>query len=163
MFSNCYHACVYNPTLLCLKRSQHVYISEEIETVSDMAFAILLLVNRNNKSLHNLPAVWRTVAKAISRWLPTAAARVRAWVWQVEFVVHKMVSRHVFSEYFGFPWKKKQNIPLTSPSSQSPRAVSRGLVTTWSPVQGVQPTVLDLVTEMKRKVSWRRPRPKIGL
>jgi hypothetical protein len=24
-------------------------------------------------------------------------------------------------------------------------------------------TVLDLVTEMKREVSWRRPRPKIGL
>jgi hypothetical protein len=25
------------------------------------------------------------------------------------------------------------------------------------------PTVLDLVTEMKWKVSWRWPRPKIGL
>jgi hypothetical protein len=38
----------------------------------------------------------------------------------------------------------------------------RGLVTSWSPVQGVQPTVLDLVTEVKRKVSWRRPRSELG-
>jgi hypothetical protein len=38
----------------------------------------------------------------------------------------------------------------------------RGLATSWSPVQGVLPTVLDLVTEVKRKVSWRRPRPELG-
>jgi hypothetical protein len=38
----------------------------------------------------------------------------------------------------------------------------RGLATCWSPVQGVLPTVLDLVTEVKRKVSWRRPRPELG-
>jgi hypothetical protein len=33
----------------------------------------------------------------------------------------------------------------------------RGIATNWSPVQGVLPTVLDLVTEVKQKVSWRRP------
>jgi hypothetical protein len=38
----------------------------------------------------------------------------------------------------------------------------RGLATSWSPAQGVLPPVLDLVTEGKRKVSWRRPRPKLG-
>jgi hypothetical protein len=38
----------------------------------------------------------------------------------------------------------------------------RGLATSWSPVQGVLPTVLDLATEMKGKVSWRRPRPELG-
>jgi hypothetical protein len=27
---------------------------------------------------------------------------------------------------------------------------------------GVLPTALDLVTEVKRKVSWRRPRPELG-
>jgi hypothetical protein len=32
------------------------------------------------------------------------------------------------------------------------------LATTWSPAQGVLPTVLDLVTEMKRKDLWRRPK-----
>jgi hypothetical protein len=56
----------------------------------------------------------------------------------------------------------KSFIPPTS-SSQSPVAVSRGLTTSWSPVQGVLPIVLDLVTELKWRVSWRRPRPKIGL
>jgi hypothetical protein len=34
--------------------------------------------------------------------------------------------------------------------------------TSWSSVQGVLPTVLDLVIEVKRKVSWRRPRPELG-
>jgi hypothetical protein len=38
----------------------------------------------------------------------------------------------------------------------------RGLETSWSPVQGVLPTVLGLVTELKRKVSCRRPRPELG-
>jgi hypothetical protein len=38
----------------------------------------------------------------------------------------------------------------------------RGLATSWSPVQGILPTALDLVTEVKRKVSWRRPRTKLG-
>jgi hypothetical protein len=38
----------------------------------------------------------------------------------------------------------------------------RGLVKSSSPVQVVLPTVLDLVTEVKRKVSWRRPRPEMG-
>jgi hypothetical protein len=38
----------------------------------------------------------------------------------------------------------------------------RGLATSWSPVQEVLPTVLDLITEVKRKVSWRRPRSELG-
>jgi hypothetical protein len=37
----------------------------------------------------------------------------------------------------------------------------RGLARSWSPVQGVLPTVLDLVTEVKWKVSWRWPRPEL--
>jgi hypothetical protein len=41
----------------------------------------------------------RTIAQAVSRWLPTAAARV----WQVGFVVDKRALGQVFSEYFGFP------------------------------------------------------------
>jgi hypothetical protein len=32
----------------------------------------------------------------------------------------------------------------------------------WSGVQGVLPTVQDLVTEVTRKVSWRRPRTELG-
>jgi hypothetical protein len=40
--------------------------------------------------------------------------------------------------------------------------IGRGLAMNWSPVQGVLPTDLDLVTEVKRKVSWRRPGPELG-
>jgi hypothetical protein len=45
----------------------------------------------------------RAIAQAISRWLPTAAARVRAQVWQVGFVVDKVALGQIFSECFGFP------------------------------------------------------------
>jgi hypothetical protein len=45
----------------------------------------------------------RAIAQAVNRWLPTAAARVRARVWQVGFVVDKVALGQVFSEYFGFP------------------------------------------------------------
>jgi hypothetical protein len=44
----------------------------------------------------------RFIAEAVNRWLPTAAARV----WQVGFVVDKVASGQVFSEYFGFPCQK---------------------------------------------------------
>jgi hypothetical protein len=57
----------------------------------------------------------RAIAQAVSRWLPTAAARV----WQVGFVVDKMAPGQVFSDYFGFPCQP-HFIPPTSPSSQSP-------------------------------------------
>jgi hypothetical protein len=45
----------------------------------------------------------RAIAEAVSRWLPTSAARV----WQVGFVVDKVVSGRVFSEYFGFPCQNR--------------------------------------------------------
>jgi hypothetical protein len=41
----------------------------------------------------------RAIAKAVSRWFPTAAARVRSRVWKVGFVVDKVASGQVFSEY----------------------------------------------------------------
>jgi hypothetical protein len=47
--------------------------------------------------------VGHAIAQAVSRWLPTAAARVRARVWQVGFMVDKVALGQVFSEYFGFP------------------------------------------------------------
>jgi hypothetical protein len=49
----------------------------------------------------------RATTEAVSRWLPTAAARVRATVWQVGFVVDKVASGQVFSEYFGFPCQNR--------------------------------------------------------
>jgi hypothetical protein len=46
------------------------------------------------------------IAEVVRHWLPTTAAQVRARVWQVGFVVDKVVSGQVFSEYFGFPCQK---------------------------------------------------------
>jgi hypothetical protein len=47
-------------------------------------------------------ACGRAVAQAVSRWVPTTAARVRVWQ-HVGFVVDKAALGHVFYEYFGFP------------------------------------------------------------
>jgi hypothetical protein len=47
----------------------------------------------------------RAIAEEVSRWLLTAAARVRARVWKVGFVVDKVASGQVFSKYFGFPFQ----------------------------------------------------------
>jgi hypothetical protein len=102
------------------------------------------------------------IAEAVSRWLPTAAARVRPRGWQVGFVVDKVASGQVFSEYFGFPCRNCAFHQLLHPHNH-PGQTRRGLAKSWSPVQGVLLTVLDLLNEMKLKVSWRLPRPKIGL
>jgi hypothetical protein len=45
----------------------------------------------------------RAIAQAVSRQLPTAAARVQAQVRYVGFVVDKVGLGQIFSEYFGFP------------------------------------------------------------
>jgi hypothetical protein len=45
----------------------------------------------------------RAIAQAVSRWLPTAAARVRVRAEHVGFVVDKVALGQVSSEYFGFP------------------------------------------------------------
>jgi hypothetical protein len=45
----------------------------------------------------------RVIAEAVSRWLSTAAGRVRARVWQVRFVVDEVASGQVFSKYFDIP------------------------------------------------------------
>jgi hypothetical protein len=45
----------------------------------------------------------RAIAQTVSRWLPTAAVRVRAHSGHVRFVVNKVALGQVFSEYFGFP------------------------------------------------------------
>jgi hypothetical protein len=45
----------------------------------------------------------RAIGEAVSRWLPIAAARVRARVWKVGFEVDEVALGQVCSEYFGFP------------------------------------------------------------
>jgi hypothetical protein len=49
------------------------------------------------------------IAQAVSRWIPTAAARVRALSGHVGFVVDKVELGQVFSEYFGFPYQSSFN------------------------------------------------------
>jgi hypothetical protein len=64
-------------------------------------------------NLHMRAIVWEiilhlygcVIAEAVSRWFPTATAQVRGQVWQVGFVVDKVASGQVFSEYFGFPFQ----------------------------------------------------------
>jgi hypothetical protein len=65
-----------------------------------MARRFLKLRMRQTAHKHEING--RAIAEAVSRWLPTAAARLRSRVWQVGFVVDKVVSGQVFSEYFGF-------------------------------------------------------------
>jgi hypothetical protein len=49
----------------------------------------------------------RAIAEAVCRCIPTAAARVRAQVWQVGFVVDKVASGQVFSETSVSPAKNR--------------------------------------------------------
>jgi hypothetical protein len=44
----------------------------------------------------------RATAKAVSRWLPIAAAQVRNRSGHVKFVVDKVALGQVFSKYFAF-------------------------------------------------------------
>jgi hypothetical protein len=44
-----------------------------------------------------------TLTQAVSRWLSTAAARVRNWVQSCGICGDKVALGQVFSEYYGFP------------------------------------------------------------
>jgi hypothetical protein len=100
----------------------------------------------------------RAIAEAVSRWLPTAAARVRARVWQVGR--HKVASGQVLSEYFGFPCQNRSFHQLHHHHNY-PGQLTDALQRADHPSKE-SCWLLDLVTEMKRKVPWRRPRPKMG-
>jgi hypothetical protein len=79
-------------------------------------------------TIYTITSTDHTTAEVVSRWLPTVAARVHAWVWQVGFVVDKVASGQVFSEYFGSPSKTIHStnfsiiiiITITQGSQQSP-------------------------------------------
>jgi hypothetical protein len=53
--------------------------------------------------MSNIKRQGSAIAQAVSRWFPTAAARVRPRSRHVGFVVEKVTLGQVFSEYFGFP------------------------------------------------------------
>jgi hypothetical protein len=72
--------------------------------------------------------IGRAIAEAVSRWLPTAAARVRARVCQVGFVVDKVASGQVCSDHFGFPCQNRSFHQLLHPHNH-PGQTCRGLAT----------------------------------
>jgi hypothetical protein len=83
-----------------------------------------------------------------------------------EIVIHNLHTLFAVENFF-FAYKSRSQ---NSRNFDSFTAIGRiyivnhiqSLATSWSPVQGVLPTVLDLVTEAKQKISWRRPRPELG-
>jgi hypothetical protein len=58
---------------------------------------LLSFLNRNPYFSYVYAKRGRAIAEAVSRWLPTAEARVRAQVWQVGFTVDKVASGQFFS------------------------------------------------------------------
>jgi hypothetical protein len=91
---NMHHECMLHQMLRpCDAKSkfqEHQFLSGDKHNVN---YSVLILpIN-----------LGRAIAQAVSRWLPTAAARVRTRVWQVGFVVDKVALGQVFSDYFGFP------------------------------------------------------------
>jgi hypothetical protein len=89
--------CTYHPTTRLQKIAQYGSILRELIQITKLS------KGRN---------IGCAIAQAVSRWLPTAAAQVPAWVWQVGFVVDKVVLGQVFSEYFGFPCQSSFHLIL---------------------------------------------------
>jgi hypothetical protein len=73
----------------------------------DVSCFIYFKYTRYSFALINSTYLGNAIAEAVSRWLPTATARARARIWQMEFVVDKVASVQVFSEYFGFPCQNR--------------------------------------------------------
>jgi hypothetical protein len=74
----------------------HMHYSD-VEQVAAYAWRTASCLKASNQ--HTRPRH----SSSVSRCLPTAAARIRARVWQVGFVVDKVALGQVFSENFGFP------------------------------------------------------------
>jgi hypothetical protein len=55
-------------------------------------------------TIYTYTEVGRAIAQAVSRWLPTAATRVRARVSSCGIVVGKVAMVKVFYVYFGLPF-----------------------------------------------------------
>jgi hypothetical protein len=71
------------------------------------SYPVTLVVSSSNSSssfsqLSN-SGPGRAIAQAVSRWLPTAAARVRSRVWSSGICGGQSGGGAVFSEYFAFP------------------------------------------------------------
>jgi hypothetical protein len=93
----------FSPTSL-----QHQYPKQPPDIKSAATLPILMSLILTVFAFWSHEPLFETSQRVLSatmhlRWHPTAAAQVRARVWQVGFVVDKMATGQVFSEYFGFP------------------------------------------------------------
>jgi hypothetical protein len=82
--------------------------------------------------------ICRAIAEAVSRWHPTAAARVS----RVGFVVDKVASGPTFSEYFGFPCQNRSFHQLLHPHNHPGHAqyARSGRSAEWTQY-GLHPTI----------------------
>jgi hypothetical protein len=86
----------------------------------------------------------RAIAQAVSRWLPTAAARVRARVWSCGICGGQVSLGQVFSQYFGFPWQSSFHQLLHNHPRLSSGACTIGQK--WPSVpSGLSPTPLIII------------------
>jgi hypothetical protein len=80
--------------------------------------------NRENIDALAFPLIGLSTAKAVSRWLPTAAARVRAWAWSSGICGGQIGAGAGFLRVRRFPLPIF--IPQNSPSLQSSGADTKG-------------------------------------
>jgi hypothetical protein len=100
------HIVFFNIHKLYLQSTRYILLYSIFTTCFDLMWSssgITYLYNHLDIGFY----FGRAIAEAVSRWLPTAAARVCARVWQVVFVVDKVASGQVFAEYFDFPCQNR--------------------------------------------------------
>jgi hypothetical protein len=92
----------------------------------------------------------RTIAQEVSRWFPTAAARVRVQSGHVGFVVDKVALGQVFSEYFGFPCQSLFH-QILHPHNHQVQVQKAN----WWPMCRVDPVGLQPpLIELKKNLKW---------
>jgi hypothetical protein len=87
-------------------------------------------------------SVGLSIAQAVSRWLPTAAARVRSRVWSSGICGGQSGAGKVFSEYFGFPCQSSFHQLLHNHPHLSSGAGTIG--PKWPQYKGFSPTPIAI-------------------
>jgi hypothetical protein len=91
-----------------------------------VAFEPTIPVSERAKTVHG-----RSIAQAVSRWLPTAAARLRAWVWSSGICGGQSGAGAGFLRVLRFP------LPIFIPPNSPSSSQSRGAGTTGHSVADV--------------------------
>jgi hypothetical protein len=132
------------PVIVCLKPTRKLRPSSDCMRNTGMKKEDR---NKKTKASSKIKYKGRAIAQAVSRWLPTAAARVRDLSDHVGFVVDKVALGQVFSEYFSFPCQSSfhQILHPHNHPGQVPQA-------NWWPTCRVDPVGLQLpLFELKKR------------